>query len=492
MTITAPSAAVTRTLQRSPQTLVVAAIATVLSLAGSWIPSYWGDEAATVMSAERPLSTLWPMLKTVDVVHGVYYVFMHFWIELFGASEFATRLPSALAVGIAAAGVVVLGRRLIDARFAIVAGLVFAVIPRVTFMGEDARSYAIGTAIAVWATVLLAHALRDGRARWWIGYAVLTAAGIYLFLFLGLLIVVHAVWVTASRISWATRWRWAVTVALALLSAAPIISAGSGQRHQVAFIAKRGTVTPTSIAFDQWFSGPWVAIVAWGLIVLGLVVAFRRSGPRWRESPAVLVTAWVVLPTTLLIIVNFAIAPSYSLRYLSFCTPALAFAIALGLRALAARRRQLLAALLLLAVVVPVYLAQRGPYAKNGGSDLRQLADYVASVAHPGDGIAFDDTVRPSRKPRLALRLYPEDFAGLDDIELRTPYSRTTGLWDVVETLSLSTGELNDQHTVWLVESRGSSDAKLDTDKDTLVSQGFVEMSRHRIHRTTVIGFERP
>ncbi|OZB84722.1 MAG: hypothetical protein B7X41_14955, partial [Microbacterium sp. 14-71-5] len=52
----------------------VAAIAGVVGLlagvAGSWVPSFWGDEAASIMSASRTWPELWRMLQTVDGVHG--------------------------------------------------------------------------------------------------------------------------------------------------------------------------------------------------------------------------------------------------------------------------------------------------------------------------------------------------------------------------------------------------------------------------------------
>src|SRR6185312_5693405 len=66
-------------------------ITTVIVAIGSWIPSLWGDEAASVLSAERPLPSLFRMLGHVDAVHGTYYFLLHFWVALFGASPFSVR-----------------------------------------------------------------------------------------------------------------------------------------------------------------------------------------------------------------------------------------------------------------------------------------------------------------------------------------------------------------------------------------------------------------
>jgi mannosyltransferase len=75
---------------------------------GSWVPSFWGDEAASVMSAQRSLPSQFAMLQNVDAVHGVYYLLLHFWIEAFGASEISVRFPSAIAVGFMVAGTFIL------------------------------------------------------------------------------------------------------------------------------------------------------------------------------------------------------------------------------------------------------------------------------------------------------------------------------------------------------------------------------------------------
>jgi uncharacterized membrane protein len=92
--------------------LLVGVLAAAVSLGGAARPSFWYDEAATISAAySRSLPQLWHMLGNVDAVHGLYYLLMHGWFQIFGPTEFWSRAPSGLAVGGAAAGVVVLGRQ---------------------------------------------------------------------------------------------------------------------------------------------------------------------------------------------------------------------------------------------------------------------------------------------------------------------------------------------------------------------------------------------
>ncbi|WP_146071178.1 glycosyltransferase family 39 protein [Cryobacterium sp. Y57] len=484
---------------------LVGLIACLISFAWSWQPSYWGDEAASIMSAERSLPSLFGMLDNVDAVHGMYYLFLHGWIDLFGTSELSTRLPSAIAIGVAASGTVVLARFFMGPRVAIGGGLVFALIPRVTYMGSEARSTAIATAIGVWLTVLLVHAVRSEGARrshqilLWGGYSLLLALGIYVFLFLALLLPVHAVTVLVlarRHLLRRSAAAWMGASALGLLLAAPIFLAGSAQREQIAFIGRRPQVTVSEAAVMQWFDTVPVAIVAWALI-LGAVlavflrgpVAHRSTGLPGRAGLAIFV-AWMVIPSAILLI-GTQLVPMYSLRYLSLCAPAVGIVIAIGVAALANNWLRAASMLALVVVIVPAYAAQRGDFGKNEGSDWRQAADIIASEATPGDGVVFDQSVRPSRLPRLAMHLYPEAFAGLHDVTLTRPYDATTWLWDEVEPLTDALPAVTTLDRVWLLQYSGSGDSKRETDVRTLTLQGFHVAQSTLVNRTRIIEMTR-
>ncbi|TFB65176.1 hypothetical protein E3N85_13510 [Cryobacterium sp. Hz9] len=485
---------------------LVGLVAFLLSFAWSWQPSYWGDEAASIMSAERPLPSLFGMLDNVDAVHGLYYLFLHGWIDLFGASELATRLPSAIAIGVAAAGTVVLARFFMGPRVAIGGGIVFAILPRVTYMGSETRSTAIATAIGVWLTVLLVLALRSStgtRRRQvvlWLGYSLLLAVGIYVFLYLALLLPVHAVAVlTASRQHpfWRSRVVWLGASLLGLSLALPIFLAGSAQREQIAFIGRRPQVKVTEAAVMQWFDTIPVAIMAWALITIAVVAVFlrrphthRSAGLPGRAGLAFFL-AWMVVPSAILLIGTHLVTPMYSLRYLSLCTPAVGVVIAVGVAALANNWLRAASLIALVAVIVPAYAVQRGDYGKNEGSDWRQASDIIAARATPGDGIVFDQSVRPSRLPRLAMHLYPDAFHGLEDVTLTRSYADTGWLWDEVAPLTDVLPALSNLDTVWLLQNSGSGDSRKETNVHTLQLQGFHVAETTLVNRTRIIEMTR-
>jgi mannosyltransferase len=453
-----------------------------LTFLGSWIPSFWGDEAASIMSAERPLSTLWSELGRIDAVHGAYYLFLHFWIDLFGASELSVRFPSTVAVGVAVAGTVVLGNLLFSRRVAVIAGIVCVLLPRVDYMAAEGRSYAIGTALAVWLTVLLMTLIRSRPTGIlpWLGYAVLLAVSIYVFLYLVLLAVVHGIVLLSSRQARSIMRRWLLAVAGAAVLAAPVLVYGLAQHGQISFLAHRGYVTFANLFVFQWFGGPWLAAACWAFIAAAVVVLVRR-----RSSGTVLVVAWLLVPMGILFVGNALIAPMYTLRYLSFSAPAAALLVAVGIGWLGRNWLQAAAVLVLVGLALPTDVFQRTIYAKDGGSDWRQLSEVVAQNASSGDAVVFQaPPSRPSRSPRLAMNLYPNDFAGLKDVALVTPYDELPGLWDRVAPVSALGGALSSTRTVWDLEL--STSASTPADVRALERLGYTVTRTIPVHRTTV------
>lgn len=475
--------------------VVIGAAATLVAVAGTWIPSLWGDEAASIMSARRDWASLWALLGTVDAVHGLYYALLHVWMEIAGDSPFAVRLPSGIAVGVASAGLYLLVRRRAPRGTAVIAAVVFAVLPRVTFLATEARSLAFATAAAVWLT-LLALVLLDAPRRWawWWVYALGLAAATYLFLYLALLIPVHAIVVglelRRARPAHGILRPFLLAWASAALLAAPIAVIGVMQRGQIAFIAPSRQVTPEAVLVRQWFMAEAVALIAWALIVIAVALVARRGGHAASGSRRLLLLAavWAVVPTTALLLVAGFTSLGYTPRYLAFCAPAAAILIAIAVGALPRRWMQFAAIVVIAGLSIPTYVDQRTPYWKNGGTDWQWVAEVVSEVGRPGDGIVFDESVRPSRRPRLAMHVYPSGFDGLLDLTLVRPYDETDGLWDVTAPLADVEGRLAGIDRV-IVVSRSARGA--DDDVATLRREGFVPVARRELVSDVVTVYER-
>jgi mannosyltransferase len=414
----------------------VALLTVTLSAAGSARPSLWFDEAATISAATRSVPELGRMVANIDAVHGLYYLLMHGWYTVFPATEFTSRLSSALAAGTAAAGVVTLGKQVSTRTVAVTAGVVFAVLPRVTWAGMETRSYALCMAAAVWLTVFCVHTARCGRRWWWLVYAAFLAVAVLLNVFNVLIIPAHAVAVLAfGRRPRAFR-HWAAATAAAVAAVTPFLVFAQSQLFQVQWISKVGPDTVGEILQQQYFDQSLPAAVAAGVIIAAAAALYSLQAAPGRgvgfAGPllAVILT-WIAAPTAVLLLYSVVRHPIYYPRYLSFTVPALALLLGLCIVAVGRSRAGIAAALIVFsAATVPTYLSQRGPYAK-ADMDYSAVADVIDRHAAPGDCLVLDNSttwlpgpIRPLTAARPAAYQKLRDFG-----RGRTAVQRNR-LWD--------------------------------------------------------------
>ena len=417
--------------------VIVAVVASVVSLAGAGRPSFWYDEAATISAAySRSLSQLWHMLGNVDAVEGLYYVLMHGWFKIFPPTEFWARVPSGLAVGAAAAGVVVLGKQFSSRTVALASGIVCAILPRATWAGIEARPYAMSMMAAVWLTVLLIRATRRDDVWVWLCYGLVLAMSVLLDVYLLLLSPAYIVFICAFRRSRTVVLRFALASVLAGCALTPFLIAAVGQTHQISWVAPIGHRTIEDVAVQQYFerSPPFAilsALIVATAIVLWLFTSTRLVGAD--RQLLRLAIGWLVIPTAVIVAWSAGVHPVYTPRYLCFTAPAMAVVLGVCIGALAVTRWAAAAVVCLLAVAAaPNYVSvQRNPYAKYG-MDYSQVADLIEAKAAPGDCLLVNDTVTfmpAPMRPLIAAR--PDAYRKLVDLTL---WQRATDRNDVFDT----------------------------------------------------------
>jgi mannosyltransferase len=437
--------------------LIVAVLAATVSLAGAGRPSFWYDEAATISASySRSLSQLWQMLGNVDAVEGLYYLLMHGWFKIFPPTEFWSRVPSGLAIGGAAAGLVVLGKQFSCRTVAVASGLVCAILPRSTWAGIEARPYALSMMAAVWLTVLLVYAARRDNAWAWLFYGIVLAISVLLDVYLVLLSFVHVAFIFVFRRSRTVITRFALTSVLAGCALTPFLVEVIGQAHQISWIAPIGHRTIEDVTIQQYFerSPPFTIVSA--LIVTAAIVLWRFTSAHLTEADRQLLTlavAWLVIPTALIVIWSALIHPIYTPRYLAFTAPGIALTLGVCIGTLAVTPWAAAAVISLLAIAAtPNYiLAQRNPYAKYG-MDYSQVADLITAKAAPGDCLLVNDTVTfmpAPMRPLMAAR--PDAYRKLIDLTL---WQRATDRNDVFDTNLIPevvTKPLSHCRVVWII-----------------------------------------
>jgi mannosyltransferase len=432
-------------------------------LAGISVPSYWRDEAATLAAVKRPFGDMIQMLGNVDAVHGAYYMVLWVVVRVFGTGEFALRIPSAIAMAVAAGFVAAMGRRLVSPRAGLMAGLLFAVVPDVSLYGQDARSYAMVTAMATIASYVLVRALgawHGHQRRWWIIYAISIALLGILNIFGLLLVAAHGATILLRMIRpepgqsrRALLLRWLAAVCTGLLVASPLIALGWLQRGQLSWLTAPGYAGLTSVT--KLIGPPAMTLAVVGIFVAGIVItairAPERRLPAWLATLPGLALPWLVLPPAILLI-GSAITPVYNFRYILFCVPA---AVLLGGAGLAALGR--IGAVAALALVAVLSLNSQVFFRTPGGhgDDIRQADSLIAATSKPGDMVLYTN-----ENAEDFGAAYPYGLTKLPNIELaqRPIPSGTLGGTNVSRQVLHS--RLAHASRLWIVEIDASAPAR--------------------------------
>ncbi|WP_285706614.1 glycosyltransferase family 39 protein [Microtetraspora sp. NBRC 16547] len=387
-----------------------------------------------------------------------------------GDSEWWLRLPSAVAIGVAAAFLLDLGRRLHSSRAGLAAAGLFAVLPAVSYHGANARPYAFAAAAAVISFWALHRAVTrpTGRRLALYGASVALLGCTHLF---AMLVVpaqlVIALWALPPRM---TVRHLLPAVALGCLPAAAFAAIGFGERHAISWIPLKDPSIllkfPKMATGDQ-VAGTLLLIAAFaGAAVLWLRSrrpVRDRSGAAWAVGAAF----WFVLPPLLMLVISYAVMPVYVDRYLFVTVPGLALLGGIGLAAVPwaslpglSRRPGLstavtvLPSLVLALIALPVQIAYRSD---NGHyEDFRGASRVIEAALQPGDAILYGQSWL-----RTGFRYYggdrlPEDVAGIGT----APDPRGLGY---PERADLDT-VLKGRDRVWIVW-RGTKQAGLDGDR---------------------------
>ena len=440
--------------------------------------SLWRDEAYTVDAAHRSLPQIFALLRHTDAVNSTYYMIMHADIALSGTSAAALRLPSLLAMAVAAVTVAAIGSRLARAASlpapaltGVLAGLLFAADPEVTRYAQEARSYGLVTMCATIATYLLLRALGDGRRGWWVGYGVAIALAGLLNLLAFLLVAAHGVtvWVARARQRSMPQspglvrpvpvasWLAAAGAAAALLC--PLLVLGIGERRQIGWLARPGPHAVTHLVVAFAGAKPLVPLVA--LLAAGGVAASVTGRPRIPLDAATLALPWLLLPAVILLAVS-QIHPLYDARYVVFSLPALALLVATGLAWLTrlviraapgvnGAVAWLPAALVLALLAVLTLGPQRSVRLQSSRPDnLRQASAIVAAHELPGDAVLY----LPSNK-RVFSMGYPAPFRRLRDVALGVPPVAAASLIGTAAPVPVLRARFATVNRVWVVSGRG-------------------------------------
>ncbi len=375
---------------------------------------FWGDEIWTAQVAAMPAAQLAeqsvPLMLSNFIPGPLYYWLGHGALAILGqtSTEFALRLPSAMASALAVPALYGLARALAGSRVGLIAALLLAVSPYQVWYAQEARFYAWTVLLALLATWALLRALQaPQRYGAWSAFVAATAASLYnqpipalavllaQGIFVALMLVRHrqrGLLLAAAGLS------CAAIVLLYTPVAREVLAAGyfSSQPQSVA-VAQKSFFSPSLVDWSGRavyiltdISTRFAAAGAGRWLFLALAIAGLGYFMWARRLAALALTLSFVLAALFV----FAIArpaTGYIARYVLFLQPIYLLCVAAGVACLidALRGHTLSQGIVaggVLALLVALSLLTVGQgYREAKLNDWRAIARYLDHHAQPGD-----------------------------------------------------------------------------------------------------------
>ncbi|MFH1850213.1 MAG: glycosyltransferase family 39 protein [archaeon] len=346
---------------------LVLLLSLMFSLYGLGDKSLWFDEAFTAQALREGFGD---MMKTIysDVHPPLYYAFMKLWTGIFGYSEYALRLPSAI-FGVACVYLsCLLGRSWYDGKTGLLAALLLSLSGLFLRYCQEARMYTMFTMFALLTLYFFTK-------RNWQLFALSAILGIYTH-FMGfvviLIVLVHSA--IKKEVSGYLVLS-CIIIAVAGLPLLPIITNAWSMKQAETW----------GMLADIHFVPRYLGLFLGGGELLGLLFFcfFVRQIIRTKKALPLL---WVAIPLIFGFALAFFIPVSTTGRYFLFVLPAYLVVIASSILSM---KKGYLTVIMLLIVIDVSAVSLLAEYSREK-TDWRGATAYVDSNVLPGDGIAVE------------------------------------------------------------------------------------------------------
>jgi hypothetical protein len=361
-------------------TLVILAVLSAFIRSRTLSGQYWFNEAIATGAASHSLGSLFAVVRHIGGA-PLYYLLLHFWIQVFGSSESATHSLSLVAALLSIPAAMWAGWSLFGRRAGYYAAVLFAFSSFLTRYAQDTQMYSLMALLAVFAVAGYLHGFVYRRRRYLILFVVAAELMLYTqgsaFLFLaGALAALYPVWRRSADRRALVLDAALVAGALALLYLPWLFTTIDQLANSTApwhYAPQLGATVPSDL-----LGGERVNVTLLVAAVVGLAPLFLARGRSSREWTAMWVLVLMAMVGFVLARIGTVAGPSWVARYFASLVVPLLFLATLG----AARAR----VVGLIAIVLCVaFLANAGSFAPGFKSDIRDVAGEVGPMMHPGD-----------------------------------------------------------------------------------------------------------
>jgi 4-amino-4-deoxy-L-arabinose transferase-like glycosyltransferase len=374
--------------------------------------SIWFDEAVSVAASKLGfLDQISWSLTSSDNNPPLYYAFLRVWVLLFGDSEFAVRLPSAIFGSLGILLIYAVGSRLFNRKAGLLAAFILAVSVFHIKFSQETRAYSLSALLALLSYYFFLKCAARGKRSDSTGYVVSSALLMYahyygIFIILSQNIYCALRYITRSKSGAPEFRKWIMLQAFLGILYLPGLYIL--YRHSTGMEKGFWLSAPTlKVLYDCFvlYSGSAYLLILLTALSFLAVVNIRGGVPRRyvggasdfsAGSPAewnapytgsvVLLALWLFIPVAVPFLISLVSTPIFFYRYtiagsLAFYMLAAVGAVGTGSRKFV----HLVAGLILIFSSVDIF----GYYERVDKPDWRSGIGYIESVAGAGDEIVL-------------------------------------------------------------------------------------------------------
>ena len=401
--------------------------------------SIWFDEGASIYFAKKNVSEIFSMKESSP---PLYYIVLHWWINLFGDSEFSVRLPSVIFAFFSIAMMYVVGKQLFGSEAGLVSALLLALSRFHILYSQEARTYSLSALLTLLSMYFLIELMNDRSRKNLLGYVLSSCLLMYSHIY-GLFIIIaqNIYFVTQTVLSREARAvnlkKW-ILIQMALLGLfAPWAKVFFGQVMGVVQSDPGGTamVRPSTATIISTFSAYF--LFSGRLSYLFFLVPFlsvlrleRISGKiewtgffrsldalRWKVQLVdtgrfFFVAVWLLTPIIVPFLISRSLTPIYLNRYT--IVAAVAFYLLVG-KGICNIQQKFVKTIAIVLVVVFSLVSLPAYYSRAKKNQWREAAHYIDAnarsedllVVNPGEclGLVFNYY---SKRADLEKKGFPE------------------------------------------------------------------------------------
>ncbi|MFA5033853.1 MAG: glycosyltransferase family 39 protein [bacterium] len=381
--------------------------------------SIWIDEAVGIENASKPFV---PMIKAMtfqDFSPPLYFTLVHFWIKIFGKSEFVVRALSAIAGIVSILLMYKLGTVLFGEKEGILGAFIFAIsLKPPIWESQEARMYALFLLVVLISSILFIKAIKLGESlipKKLISITIINILLVYIHIYGLFFIVFEAIYILLLKKKELKKWvmsflivficyiPWLfVIIKLQLPTIKTQIFEGAGSL----WLKKIGPMELYYIIWSLSSEHKILVIAFLGLSLFSILSSFRESIKN--KQSCLLCFLWIITPIAISYILYYLLKKPF-LRpcYLIFVIPAYYLLISKGVFAF---RNKIIQLLLILSITGISGYILFSYYTTVEKEQWRESVKFVETSELKANAIVLSGGIEPFRyyyKKNIPVECFP-------------------------------------------------------------------------------------